>query len=33
VPTLPAELTTILVNPEPLNDGWLRLPRIRQRQK
>lgn len=32
-PTLPAELTTILVNPEPLNDGWLRLPRIRQRQK
>ncbi|KQZ12544.1 ABC transporter ATP-binding protein [Mesorhizobium sp. Root552] len=32
-PTLPAELTTILANPEPLNDGWLRLPRIRQRQK
>jgi ABC-type uncharacterized transport system fused permease/ATPase subunit len=32
-PTLPAELTTILTNPEPLNDGWLRLPRIRQRQK
>jgi ABC-type uncharacterized transport system fused permease/ATPase subunit len=32
-PALPAELTTILVNPEPLNDGWLRLPRIRQRQK
>lgn len=32
-PALPAELTTILANPAPLNDGWLRLPRIRQRQK
>ncbi|KQZ98487.1 ABC transporter ATP-binding protein [Mesorhizobium sp. Root157] len=32
-PTLPVELTTILANPEPVNDGWLRLPRIRQRQK
>lgn len=32
-PALPAELTTILANPVPVNDGWLRLPRIRQRQK
>ena len=41
VPTLPAELTTILANPPvrsiaktpPQEDGWLRITRMRLRQK
>jgi ABC-type uncharacterized transport system fused permease/ATPase subunit len=32
-PALPAELTTILANPETFEAGWKRVPRIRLRQK
>lgn len=30
-PSLPAEITTILNRPPPLDDGWLRIPRLRLR--
>lgn len=32
-PSLPSELTTILRQPQPFEDGWLRFPRIRLKQK